>query len=1077
MSATSPVKLFKLASELNLGRDAIVDFLKGKGFNIQNKPTETLTGEMVDIVHEKFKREKIVAEKQREKLEKHHILRNAPGTEHKPEKLEESPKVVEEKPKPAPASFPEVKSFEEKAPKPEFSERPKEPVKTEIPAKIEQPDQKQTISQEIPTSKGNEPQVGQVIKLDSTYSDDHRGKKKDKEKFKGSEHQKTETVEKEVTVTKTEKTEPTKEISESPKEKVVIKSQDSQQKSEKKDKFESKKEHTLERKEFKKDDKREDRRDDRREDRKEDRKEEAKELRRDERPSERRSDEKPGEPRKEGDKHKKKRHKVAEVVPGQAPKLRGLTIVGKIELHKGRGDRNRGEFERGKFRKDRPAGDRPPGDFKRAERYKGVPERTTPPVVILASESQKFHKEKEKDLKTKKLIIADDTIAKVPAKLKVKDKIKSKEEKQVKKHKKAIREQISESDVERAVKETMAGMDTGHGAGASRSKIKMKRKLVREEKAAIRMKEDEERANVLELTEFVTTADLARMMDVNPNQIIMKCISLGLMVTINQRLDKDTILLISEDFGYQVEFIDEQAALDIIVEEDAEDSLEYRAPIVTIMGHVDHGKTSLLDYIRRANVVAGEAGGITQHIGAYQVELDGGRMITFLDTPGHAAFTAMRARGAQVTDIVVLVVAADDSVMPQTIEAISHAKAAGVPIVVAINKVDKPDANPDRIKQQLTDYDILVEDWGGKYQSVEISAKFGQNVDTLLDKILVEAELLDLKANPNRAANGAVIEAVMKKGFGPVATIIVQRGTLKVGDSFVAGVAHGKVRTLLDEREKKVEQAGPADPVIVVGFDSLPEAGDTFIVTANDIEARNIAQERSKLKREQELRQIRKISLDDISQKIQQGNVKELKLILKGDVSGSVEALSDSLAKLGQEEVRVLVIHKGVGTILETDVILASASEAVIVGFNVSVDGNARKLADVEKVDIRQYNIIYDCINEINLALEGLLSPEYQEETTSIVEVRQTFKISRIGTIAGCYVQSGKISKSDKIRVLRDGLIVHSGTLSSLKREKDDAKEVDSGFECGIQINNFNDIQVGDSIESYKINEIKRKLK
>jgi translation initiation factor IF-2 len=437
----------------------------------------------------------------------------------------------------------------------------------------------------------------------------------------------------------------------------------------------------------------------------------------------------------------------------------------------------------------------------------------------------------------------------------------------------------------------------------------------------------------------------------------------------------------------------------------------------------------------------------------------------------------MRARGAQVTDIVVLVVAADDSVMPQTIEAISHAKAAGVPIVVAINKVDKPDANPDRIKQQLTDYDILVEDWGGKYQSVEISAKFGQNVDVLLDKILVEAELLDLKANPSRAANGAVIEAVMKKGFGPVATIIVQKGTLKVGDSFVAGVSNGKVRTLLDEREKKVEIAGPSDPVIVVGFDTLPEAGDTFIVTSNEIEARNIAQERSKLKREQEFRQIRKISLDDISQRIQQGNVKELKLILKGDVSGSVEALSDSLAKLSQEEVRVLIIHKGVGTILETDVILASASEAVIVGFNVSVDATARKLADVEKVDIRQYNIIYDCLNEIHLALEGLLSPEYQEETTAVIEVRQTFKISRIGTIAGCHVQSGKISRSDKIRVLRDGLLIHSGYLNTLKRERDDVKEVDAGFECGILLNNFNEYQIGDIIESYKINEIKRKLR
>lgn len=461
---------------------------------------------------------------------------------------------------------------------------------------------------------------------------------------------------------------------------------------------------------------------------------------------------------------------------------------------------------------------------------------------------------------------------------------------------------------------------------------------------------------------------------------------LGLMVTINQRLDKDTISLIAEDFGYTVNFYNEKDTLEIEEEEDTEESLEFRPPIVTIMGHVDHGKTSLLDYIRSSNVVAGEAGGITQHIGAYQVQLDNGKMITFIDTPGHAAFTAMRARGAQVTDIVILVVAADDSVMPQTIEAISHAKAAGVPIIVAINKIDKPDANPDRIKQQLSDHGILIEEWSGKYQSVEISAKFGKNVDVLLEKVLIEAELLNLRANPNKMARGTVIEAVMKKGFGPVATVIIQGGSLKVGDPFVAGTASGRVKAMLDEREKRVDLAEPATPVLVVGFDTLPEAGDNFIVVSTDMEARQIAKDRDILKRELSLRQIRKISLDDISQKIHEGNVKELKLILKGDVSGSVEALSESLLKLSNEEVRVLIIHKGVGTILETDVILASASEAVIVGFNVPVDVNARKLADVEKVDIRNYNIIYDCINEVHMALEGLLSPEYHEETTAMLE-------------------------------------------------------------------------------------------
>ena len=547
------------------------------------------------------------------------------------------------------------------------------------------------------------------------------------------------------------------------------------------------------------------------------------------------------------------------------------------------------------------------------------------------------------------------------------------------------------------------------------------------------------------------------------------------MVTINQRLDKDTISLIAEDYGYKVEF---QEAFEEEVDEeiDSEEDLEPRAPIVTIMGHVDHGKTTLLDYIRQSNVVAGEAGGITQHIGAYQVELENGRKITFLDTPGHAAFTAMRARGAQVTDIVVLVVAADDSVMPQTLEAISHARAAGVPIIVAINKVDKPDANPDRIKQQLANHGVLIEEWNGNVQSVEISAKFGKNVDLLLDKILVEADLLDLNANPSRNAIGTIVEAVMKKGFGPVATVIIQNGTLEISDPFISGNSYGKVRALLDERENRVESAGPSDPVLVVGFNSLPQAGDNFKVVNSDAEARNIAIERSRLKREQELRQTRSISLDQISQRIQEGKIKELNLILKADVSGSVEALSDSILKLSNEEVRVNIIHSGVGSISETDVMLAAASEAVIIGFNVSADSNARKIAENEKVDIRHYNIIYDCLNEIQLALEGLLAPEYQEEITGIAEVRQLFKISRIGTIAGCYVQMGKILKNDKIRVLRDGLVIFSGHFASLKRGKDDVREVDMGFECGIQVAGFNDIMEGDSIEAYKVNEIKRKL-
>ncbi|MFW5662460.1 MAG: translation initiation factor IF-2 [Bacteroidota bacterium] len=635
---------------------------------------------------------------------------------------------------------------------------------------------------------------------------------------------------------------------------------------------------------------------------------------------------------------------------------------------------------------------------------------------------------------------------------------------------------ISEEDVDKAIKQTLSGMEQSK-ISATKTKMRKRRLAEREEKEAKKQVEKERELQKLELTEYVTTSDLANLMGKTANDIILKCMELGLMVTINQRLDKDTIILIADDYGFEVEFHDEKEFQFIEEEEDREEDLKPRSPIVTIMGHVDHGKTSLLDHIRSENVVAGEAGGITQHIGAYKVELDAHRSITFLDTPGHEAFTAMRARGAQVTDIVVLVVAADDSVMPQTIEAISHAKAANVPIVVAINKIDKPDARPDRIKQQLSDHNILVEDWGGKYQSIELSAKSGLNVDQLLDKILLEAELLDLKANPDKGARGIVVEANMNKGLGPVATIIIQKGTLNIGDAFVSGVFSGRVRAMLDERGNKVDKAGPSVPVMVVGFDGLPEAGDQFVSVSSDSDARHIATERQQLKREQELRQIRHVTLDEISKQIQLGGVKDLFLVIKGDVSGSVEAISDSLQKLSREEVRVVILHKGVGAISESDVMLAAASHAVIIGFNISPTAQARKAAESEHVDIRLYDIIYDCINEVQLALEGLLSPEYKEETICTVEVRKVFKISRLGSIAGCYVLSGKITRNDKVRVLRDGLPVFDGGIASLKRGKDDVKEVDSGFECGIQLVGFNDFLEGDIIEGYRIVEVRRTLK
>jgi translation initiation factor IF-2 len=565
-------------------------------------------------------------------------------------------------------------------------------------------------------------------------------------------------------------------------------------------------------------------------------------------------------------------------------------------------------------------------------------------------------------------------------------------------------------------------------------------------------------------------------MGVPVGDVISKCIELGLMVSINQRLDVETITLVADEFGFEVEFQKEYTSeiLEDIV--DPPETLKFRSPVVTIMGHVDHGKTSLLDYIRRTNVVAGESGGITQHIGAYRVDVGNGKTITFLDTPGHEAFTAMRARGAQLTDIVVLIVAADDAVMPQTIEAINHAQAARVPIVIAINKIDKPGANIEKIKQQLADRNILVESWGGKYQCVEISAKTGLNVDNLLEVILLESELLDLKANPDRIARGVVIESELDKGRGIQCTILVQKGTLRIGDPFVAGIYFGKVRAMFDERLNKVIEAPPSTPVQVLGFEGSPQAGDTFVVVESERASREISIKRQQLRREQDQKQVHHITLDEIAQQISMGGVKELPLIVKGDVDGSVEALSDSLMKLSNEEVIIRVIHKGVGGISENDVLLAAASNAIIIGFHVRPNVNARKLAESQNVDIRLYAVIYNAISEVKSALEGLLSPVLSEEVVATVEIRDTFKVPKLGTIAGCYVQDGKITRNSKIRLIRDGIVVHEGEIGSLKRFKDDVREVDAGYECGLNLANFNDIKVGDIIEAFKIIETKKKL-
>ncbi|HOM04417.1 MAG TPA: translation initiation factor IF-2 [Candidatus Kapabacteria bacterium] len=963
MAESNKIRLIKIASEINIGRETIVEFLRAKGFDIDNKPTATLTEEMAELVYDKFKREKKAAEKQREKLQKHKEIHKQIQPKAKIDisaKVEEIP-VVEEPVKPI------VKDID-KTPK-EVQEKAVEPPKVE--PEIAKVEETPAIAPKIePVIKEDKPAPIVAEQLEPHTKQD---------KFDKSRP----AVEKKPTAVEElpESSEPAEIIS-SPTEII--------EKVPEKPKQETSKEDIQ------------------------------------------------AEPSIKKDKKRKKKKKIIEVVD-QAQKPSGLKIPGKIDIA-------------------------PEKPFDKQKDKKKIKEKFIEPAEPIEKiDTAKVELKKDKFKKKIKDFDPD-----------AEEKLGKVKDKKRKKKKKSIRETISEEEVMRAIRETYAGMEPH--TGSMRERIRQKKKQERKEKEIRQIEEIERESHILRITEFVTTSDLANMMGKSPNEIILKCMSLGLMVTINQRLDKDTITLIADDYGYEVEFVDTQKVQ--VEEEDIDppESLVPRPPIVTIMGHVDHGKTSLLDYIRRSNVVAGEAGGITQHIGAYKVTLPNGREITFLDTPGHEAFTAMRARGAQVTDIVVLVVAADDSVMPQTIEAISHAKAAGVPMIVAINKIDKPDANPDRIKQQLADHGVLIEEWGGKYQHVEISAKKGINIDELLEKILLEADILDLKANPNRKAKGVVIESNVSKGLGPVATIIVQKGTLKIGDPFVSGIHHGRVRAMQDERGNKMDVATPAVPVRVMGFDGLPEAGDNFFVVDSEAEARSISNERKQLKREQEMRRVRHLSLDEISSRIKLGSVQELNLIIKGDVGGSVEAISDSLLKLSTDEVRVNILHQGVGEISESDVMLAAASQAIIIGFNVSPSSAARRLADNEKIDIRLYNIIYDCINEVQMALEGLLKPEIKEEVTAEVEVRRIFKISRIGTIAGCYVLSGKISRNDRVKVLRNGLPIFNGTIASLKRNKDDVKEVDTSYECGIQLDGFNDIQEGDIIQGYKLVEIRRNL-
>jgi len=637
----------------------------------------------------------------------------------------------------------------------------------------------------------------------------------------------------------------------------------------------------------------------------------------------------------------------------------------------------------------------------------------------------------------------------------------------------------TDKEIQDQIKATLARLSGAGKSGkfAQRAKLRRQKRDDVAQTAEEAAMELEMQSKTIKVTEFVTANELALMIDVPVTQIISTCMSLGMFVSINQRLDAETLTIVADEFGYEVEFVkpeDEESSL--LEEVDNPEDLLPRAPIVTVMGHVDHGKTSLLDFVRKTNVLGGEAGGITQHIGAYEVTLENGRKITFLDTPGHEAFTAMRARGANVTDIAIIVIAADDSVMPQTREAINHAQAANVPIIFAFSKVDKPSANADKVREQLSAMNILVEDWGGKYQSQEISGKTGMGIDLLLEKVLLEADMLELKANPNKRAVGTVIEAALDKGRGIVSTVLIQAGTLRVGDAILAGGYSGRVKALHNERGVKLDSAGPSTPVQVLGMQGAPTSGDKFNVMESEVEARQVANKRLQLQREQGLRTQKHITLDEIGRRLAIGNFKELNIIVKGDVDGSIEALSDSLLKLSTEQIQVNIIHKSVGQISESDVLLASASDAIIIGFQVRPSSGARKLAEAEQIDIRLYSIIYDAINEVKAAMEGMLDPEFEEKITSNVEIREVFKISKVGTIAGCMVLDGKITRNSKIRIIRDGVVVYTGELASLKRFKDDVKEVATGYECGLNIHNFNNIEVGDIVESYEQVEIKRKL-
>ncbi|MTI20286.1 translation initiation factor IF-2 [Fulvivirga sp. RKSG066] len=932
------MRLSQVARKLNVGRTTIIDFLAGKGFEVDSSPNSKVTGEQFSMLSKEF------AASASEKEEasgltigtKHneHVVIDSDSDSSKKGDDEESVLIKN-------LSAGKSESSEKEEPKKEEEKKEEAPKASTDKEKYEQ---------DKPKLKG----LNVVGKIDLD-------KKKKEEKEAKKEEEKKE---------------------EKPVEKAPEKKEEPVAKKEEKapaPKVEEKKEEPKEKKE-------------------EAPKAKKEEEKKEEKPAEEKTTQEEKEDR---------------VIEAKADKLKGLKVVGKIELPKAKEKKNQ-------------------------------------PVA-----SSDDRKEQKKKKRPRKRIARQDNRGKGGRRVE--------------------KEEPSDKEIQDKIKATLAKL-SGNKKKSSGSKYRREKRSAAAEAQEEQMLKDQEDSKILKVTEFVSANDLASLMDVPVQEVISTCMSLGMFVSINQRLDAESITVIADEFGYSVDFTSADDELVIEEEKDAEEDLTDRAPIVTIMGHVDHGKTSLLDYIRSAKVTAGEAGGITQHIGAYDVMTDSGQKIAFLDTPGHEAFTAMRARGAKVTDIVIIVVAADDDIMPQTKEAINHAQVAGVPIVIAINKVDKPNANPDKIKEGLSGINILVEDWGGKYQCQEISAKTGQGIDDLLEKVLLEAELLELKAVHEKPAVGTVIEASLDKGRGYVATLLVQSGTMRVGDVILAGAYHGRVKAMFDHKGTKLKEAGPSTPVLMLGLDGAPQAGDKFNVMESDREAREIASKREQILREQSIRTKKHITLDEIGRRLAIGSFKELNVIVKGDVDGSVEALSDSLLKLSTEEIQVNIIHKGVGQISESDVLLASTSDAVIVGFQVRPSGSAKKIAENEEIEIRLYSVIYDAINDVKDAMEGMLDPDVEEVIVGNVEVRDVFKISKVGTVAGCMVTDGYIKRNNPIRLIRDGIVVYSGEMGQLKRFKDDVNEVKNGYECGISIKNFNDIKEGDVIESYEEREVKRTL-